>query len=135
MYDIRPSPPCREANTIGDRRSLRVEYVGSMDVVFHRYTDKRCTLADVSYVPGLGFNLYSLYADQRTNRMISDVSVQHIIGTNVTFPRNRSGSYLRSTRVPARTVGAKRKADNIYANNILRHLRHPIPLPLSDSHN
>ena len=31
-----------------------------MDVIFHEKTDQRITLIDVAYVPGLGFNLYSL---------------------------------------------------------------------------
>lgn len=66
MYDIRPPPPGRETITIGDKRRLIVEYVGSIDIVFHGYTDERATLTDVSDIPGLGFNLYSVHAASKT---------------------------------------------------------------------
>ena len=51
-----------------------------MDVIFHGKSDQRITLIDVAYVPGLGFNLYSLHAVQRIwnthNRAKSDVPLQ-----------------------------------------------------------
>ena len=60
MYNVRPIPPGRERITIGDRRRIKVEYIGNMDVIFHWKSDQRITLIDVAYVPDLGFNLYSL---------------------------------------------------------------------------
>ena len=62
MYNLRPLPPGRETITIGARRKIKVEYIGNMDVIFHGKNDQRTTLIDVAYVPGLGFNLYSLHA-------------------------------------------------------------------------
>ena len=47
MYDARPPPPGRETITIGDRRRIKVEYIGSMDVIFHGKSDQRITLIDV----------------------------------------------------------------------------------------
>ena len=32
-YDLRPRPPSRETITIGDRRKLKAECVGNMDVI------------------------------------------------------------------------------------------------------
>lgn len=87
---VRPSPG-HEVIAIGDKRRLNGDCVGSANVVFHGYTDERRTLVDVSYVPGLGFNLNTLHAVQRTNIVISDASSAHIVGTNITFPRNASG--------------------------------------------
>ena len=98
IYKVRPPPPGRETITIVDRRKIKVEYIGNMDVIFHRKTDPRITLIDVAYVPGLGFNLYSLHAVQRTHLKVSDASGTCIIGANLTFPRSSSGSYLRATR-------------------------------------
>ena len=109
MYNVRPPPPGRDTITIGDRRRISVEYVGNMDVIFHGKGDQRITLLDVAYVPNLGFNLYSLHAVQRTHLIVSDASGTHIIGANLTFPRSSSGSYLRATRLPAGTVGARRR--------------------------
>ena len=62
MYNARPPPPGRETITIGDRRRIKVEYIGNIDVIFHGKSDQRITLIDVAYVPDLGFNLYSLHA-------------------------------------------------------------------------
>ena len=106
MYNARPPPPGRKTITIGDRRRIKVEYIGNIDVIFHGKSDQRTTLTDVTYVPDLGFNLYSLHAVQRTRLIVSDASGTHIIGANLTFLRSSSGSYLRATRLPAGTLGA-----------------------------
>lgn len=76
----KPLPPGRESIAIGGRRRLRVEYVRNIDVIFHGYTEERHTLVDISYVPSLGFNLYSLYI-QWTHVITSDASGTHIMGT------------------------------------------------------
>ena len=129
MYNARPPPPGRETITIGDRRRIKVGYIGNMDVIFHGKSDQRITLIDVAYVPDLGFNLYSLHAVQRTHLIVSDASGTHIIGANLTLPRSSSGSYLRATRLPAGTVGARRRQGDMRATNRLRQLGHPIPPP------
>ena len=129
MYNARPPPPGRETITIGDRRRIKVEYVGNMDVILHGRSDQRIPLIDVAYVPDLGFNLYSLHAVQRTHLIVSDASGTHIIGANLTFPRSSSGSYLRATRLPAGTVGARRRQGDMRATNLLRQLGHLISPP------
>ena len=131
IYSARPLPPGRETITIGDHRRIKVEYIGNMDVIFHGKRDQRITLIDVAYVPDLGFNLYLLHAVQRAHLIVSDDSGTHIIGENLTFPRSSSGSYLRATRLPAETVGARRRQGEIHGTNLLRHLRHPVPPPSS----
>ena len=131
MYNARPPPPGRETITIGDRRRIKVEYIGNMDVIFHGKSDQRITLIDVAYVPSLGFNLYSLHAVQRTYLIVSDASETHITGANLMFPRINRGSYLRATRLPAGTVGARRRQGEMHATNLLRQLRHPVPPPSS----
>ena len=112
IFNVRPPPPGRETITIGDRRKTKVEYIGNMDVIFHVKTDQRITLIDVAYVPGLGFNLYSLHSVQRTHLIVSGASGTHMIGENLTFLRSSSGSYLHPTRLPAGTVGARRRQEN-----------------------
>ena len=129
IYNARPPPPGRETITIGDRRRIKVEYVGNMDVIFHGKSDQRITLINVAYVPDLGFNLYWLHAVQRTHLIVSGASGTHIIGANLTFPRSSSGLYLRATRLPAGTVGARRRQGDMRATNILRQLGNPIPPP------
>ena len=127
MYDINPPLPCREAITVGGKRRLQDEYVGSVDINFHGFTDVRLTLTDVSYIPGLGVNLYSVLAASRTNLVIFYCLGARVIGTKITFPRNVNGSCLKATRLPAVTVGEKRKLDEVYAVDLLKRLDHPIP--------
>ena len=86
---------------------MKVEHIGKMDVTFHGKSDQRIALIDVACVPGLGFNLFSLYAVQRTHLIVSNASGTHTIGEKLTFPRSSSGSYLRATRLPAGTVVAR----------------------------
>ena len=63
IYNVRPPPPGRETITMGDRWKIKVECIGNMDVIFHHgKNDQRIMLIDVAYVPGLGFDLYSLHA-------------------------------------------------------------------------
>ena len=58
--------------------------------------------------------------------MVSDASETHILGTNLTFPRRSSESYLRATRHSAGTVGARKRQSDMRANDHLRQLRHPV---------
>ena len=41
IYNVRPALPGRETITIGDRRRIKVEYIGNMDVTFHGKSDQR----------------------------------------------------------------------------------------------
>ena len=100
-----------------------------MDTIFHGKTGQRITLIDVAYGPGLGFSPYSLHSVQRTYLIVSYPSGTHIIGDNLTSPRSSSGSYLRATRLPAGTVGPRRRQGEMRATTLLRQLRHPVPPP------
>ena len=91
-----------------------------MGVIFHVKTDQMITLIDVAYVPGLGFNLYSLHAVQTTHLIVSDASGTHIIRGNLTFLCSSSGSYLRATRLPAGTVGARKRNREMHATNLFQ---------------
>ena len=132
IYNVRPPPPGREKITIGDRRIVKVEYIGNKDAISHGKTGERITLIGVAYVPGLRFNLHSLHAVQRTYLIVSDTSGTHIIGANMTFLRSSSGSYLRTTRLPAGTIGASGRQRDMRATNLSRQLRYPIPPPPQD---
>ena len=69
-------------------------------------------MCDASYVPGLGFNLFSFHKAQETHISFLDAVGSHIVGTNLTFPRVKSGSYLRASRLMPGTVGAKKEDDS-----------------------
>ena len=61
--------------------------------------------------------------------MVSDTSETRIIGTNLTFPRSSSGSYLRATRHSAGTVEKRKRQSDMRANDHLWQLRHPVLPP------
>lgn len=90
---------------MGDGTKERVECVGNIDVVFHGAAAVPVKLRDVSYAPGLGRNFFSLYVVQRTHKVVFDASGTHIIGMGLTFPRKKSGSCLRATRLQGQRPG------------------------------
>ena len=58
MYCVRPSLTDQRDVITSDGTRLRVEFVGNIDVIFHRRSEEQITLCDVSYVPDLKFNLF-----------------------------------------------------------------------------
>ena len=70
------------------------------------------TLHDVSFVPGLGFNLFSFHVVQEKHEIILDKSGVHLLDGRLVFPRRRNGSSLRATRV---MQGAHASASNALA--------------------
>ena len=68
-----------------------------------------------------------MHAASRTKLVRFDSLGAHVIGTKVTFPRNASGSYLSTTRLPARTVREKRKLNEVFAVDLLKQLDHRFP--------
>ena len=72
IYYVRPSPSDQRKVTTNDGIRQKVEYVGNIDVVFHGRSDEPITLCDVSYIPGLIFNISSFHKAQQTHVMILD---------------------------------------------------------------
>ena len=94
MYNVRPPSPDQREVTASNVTRQRVEYVGNIDVVFHGKSDEQITFCDVSYVPGLRFNIFSLHKAQQTHAIILDAIRAPIMGTNITFLCEKSvGSY------------------------------------------
>ena len=61
MYDTKPPSPQRSRIILGDGSINKVQFVGKIDLVFHSRTDYQVTLHNVSFVPDLGFNLFSFH--------------------------------------------------------------------------
>ena len=61
MYDTRPPFPHRSRIILGNGLIKKVHFVGNLDLVFHSKIDYRATLHHVSFVPDLGFNLFSFH--------------------------------------------------------------------------
>ncbi|CAM9755395.1 unnamed protein product [Ascophyllum nodosum] len=116
MYCVRPPPLDQRGVITNDGTRLRVECIGNVDVIFHGRSEEQITLIDVSYVPdlklfffsfhkaqqtyviildaALKFNIFSFHKAQQTHVIILDATGAHIMGKNLSFPREKSGSYL-----------------------------------------
>ena len=67
--------------------------------MFHSRTDHPVTLHDVSFVPDLGFNLFSFHVVQQKHEIILNKTGAHLRNGRRVFPRRSNGSSLRATRV------------------------------------
>ena len=78
---------------------LVVEFLGSLDLVFHSNEDVRVTLESVSYVPTMSVNLLSLHTVQVNQKIALDATGVHLLGGRLTFPKDSAGSRLNATRL------------------------------------
>ena len=99
MYGTRASSPHRSTIILGDGSIRKVKFVGKLNLVFHSRTDHPVTLHDVSFVPGLGFNLLSFHVVQEKHEIILNKTGAHLLNGRLVFPRRSNGSSLRATRV------------------------------------
>ena len=94
MYCVRPPPLDQREIITSNGTRLRVDCIGNIDVLFYGRSQEKITLIDVSHVPDLKFNLFSFHKAQQTHVIILDAAGAHIMGKNLTFPCEKSGSYL-----------------------------------------
>ena len=99
MYDTKPPSPHRSRVILSDGSIRKVQFVGKLDLVFHSRTDHPVTLHDVSFVPDLGFNLFSFHVVQEKLEIILNKTGAHLLNGRLVFPRRSNGSSLRATRV------------------------------------
>ena len=67
--------------------------------MFHSRADYPVTLHDVSFVPDLGFNLFSFHIVQENHEIIQNKTGVHMLGGRLVLPRKCNGSSLHATRV------------------------------------
>ena len=88
-----------------DGTPLVVEYVGSLDLVFHSDEDVRVTLESVSYVPTMSINLLSLHTVQDNQTIAFNATGVHLLGGRLP-PKDSAGSRLNATRRSPPMLGA-----------------------------
>ena len=107
VYDTRPPSPYRSRIILGDGSIRKVQFVGKLDLVFHSRTDHPVTLHNVSFVPDLGFNLFSFHVVQEKHEINLNKTGAQLLNGRLVFPRRSDGSSLRATRVlPGRHASA-----------------------------
>ena len=57
-------PSLTDLELLGDGSIKKVQFVGKLDLVFHSRTDYPVIFHGVSFVPDLGFNLFSFHVVQ-----------------------------------------------------------------------
>ena len=119
MYDTKPPSPQRSRIILGGGSIKKVQFVGKIDLVFHSRTDYQVTLHNVSFVPDLGFNLFSFHVVQEKHEIVLNKTGAHLLGGRLVFPRRRNGSSLRATRVLP--------GSHANANNALAFFVEPFP--------
>ena len=67
--------------------------------MFHSRTNHPVTLHDVSFVPDLGFNLFSFHVVQEKHEIILNKTGAHLLNVRLVFSRRSNGSSVRATRV------------------------------------
>ena len=106
--------------------------MGKLDLVFHSKTDHPVTLHDVSFLPDLGFNLFSFHVVQEKHEIILNRTGAHLLSGRLVFPRWSNGSSLRATRVLPRGHGNANTALTTFANlPSQRNDGPPSPVPYS----
>ena len=107
MHDTRSSPSHKSRIILGDGSIKKVQSIGKIDLVFHSRTDYPVTLYDGSFVPDLGFGLFSFLVVQEKHEIILNKTGSHLLGGRLVFPRRYNGSSLCATRVlPGRKSNA-----------------------------
>ena len=94
MYETKPSSPHRSRIILGDGSIRKGKSVGKLDLVFHSRTDHPVTLHDVSFVPDLGFNLFSFHVVQEKHEIILNKTGAHLLNGRLVLPRRRNGCVL-----------------------------------------
>ena len=86
MYDTRPPSPHRSRTILGDGSIRKVQFFTKLDLVFHSRTDHPVTLHDVSFVPDLGFHLFSFHVVQEKHEIILNKTRAHLLNGRLVFP-------------------------------------------------
>ena len=84
--------------------------------MFHSRTDHPVTLHDISFVPDLGFNLFSFHVVQEKHEIILNKTGAHLLNGRLEFPRRSNGSSLRATRLMPGVHASARNALATFAD-------------------
>ena len=88
--------------------------------MFHTRTNHPVTLHDVSFVPDLGFNLFSFHVVQEKHEIILNKTDAQLLNGRLVFPRRSNGSSLSATREGREHTRAR--------VTHWQHLQTPLPL-------
>ena len=99
FYNTRPPTPEESHLIVGTGEVIQVKCIGDLDVVLHCDEDVAVPLRDVSFVPGLWYELMSFNIIQETEDITLNKTRAHMLRGRVRFDKERNGNYVQSTRV------------------------------------
>ena len=98
FYNKRPPTPAEKVLIVGDGQKLEVGVFGCVDLVMHCAEDVAVTLRNVSYVPGVPFDL-SFNVIQEEQVITLDHNGAHMLNGRVFFRKGKIGNYVKVTGV------------------------------------
>ena len=131
-YDTRPPSPHRSRIILSDGSIKKVQFAGKLDLLFHSRTDYPVTLHGASFVPDLGFNLFSFHVVHEKREIILNKTGAHMLGGRLVFSHRCNGSSLHATRVlPGGNANASTALATLVEPPSHRSDGPPSPLPNS----
>ena len=112
FYNTRPPTPKESRLTVGTGEVMQTKCIGDLDMVLHCDEDVVVTLREVSFVPGVWYELMSFNIIQETEDIVLNKTGAHMLRGRVRFGKERNGNYVQATRVardsrgPPATVAA-----------------------------
>ena len=99
FYNTRPPTP-EESQLIAETGEvMQVKCIGDLDVVLHCNEDVVVTLREVSFVPGLWYELMSFNTIQETEDIVLNKTGAHMLRGQVRFDKEKNGNYVQATRM------------------------------------
>ena len=105
FYNTRPPTPEESCLTVGTREVMQVKCIGDLDLVLHCDEDVVVTLREVSFVPGLWYELMSFNIIQETEDIVLNKTGANMLRGRVRFDKERNGNYVQATRVARGSCG------------------------------
>ena len=131
---IGPPSPHRSRTILGDGSIKKIHFVGKLDFVFYIRTDHPVALHDLSLVPDIGFDLFSLHVVQEKHEIILNRTGAHLLSGRLVFPRRSNRSPLRATRVlPGGHANANTALTTLANPPSQRNDGPPSPVPYSSA--
>ena len=99
LKNTRPPTPEESRLIVGTGEVMQVKCIGDLDMVLHCDEDVVITLREVSFVPGLWYELMSFNIIQETEDIVLNKTGAHMLRGRVRFGKEKNGNYVQATRV------------------------------------
>ena len=99
FYNTRPSIPKESRLIVGTGEMMQVKCIGDLDVVLRCDEDVAITSREMSFVPGLWYELIPFNIIQETEDIVLNKTGAHMLRERVRFDKERNGNYVQATRV------------------------------------